>query len=218
MASTPLSGDPGATSSHASGVTFRETMAGAFELGLRDPKAVSADAPVLAMHAVIEIDDIAAFRADPQHKARLRGTIDYAPLGTGLVAPSGVFGLFSPSGDPKLTYMVYELAFEHAGKPHYLAGKKHVAVGAPWHLWHETTTLYTTLHQGSDASGRVIGAGTLSLGVGALLSLLGTLGATPAAPARSLWQRMGAITSFFVFFSGELMRTYVLRRPRGERS
>lgn len=204
--------------SDASGVTFRETMAGPFRLGLVDPKAVPDGAPELAMHAVVEIDDIEAFRADPQHKARLSGTIDYPPLGTGLVAPSGVFGLFSPSHDPKLAYMVYELAFEHAGKPHYLAGKKHVLVGAPWKLWGETTTLYTTLHEGRDASGRVIGAGTLSLGVGALLRLLTTVGGTPAAPARSLWQRIGAIASFFTFFSGELVRTYVLQRGRGGRS
>jgi hypothetical protein len=196
------------------GVTFRETMAGKFTLGETDPQTGALNGPELAMHALVSIADVAAFVADPQHKALLSGTIDYPPFGSGLVAPRGVFGLFSPSGDPALTYMVYELAFEHAGKPYYLAGKKHVCLGWPWKLWGETTTLYTTLHEGSDSTGKVVGAGTLSLGVGALLSLLGTLSGTPGAPDRSLWQRSGAIGSFFGFFSTELLRTYVLRRPR----
>ena len=75
---------------------------------------------------------------------------------------SGVFGLFSPSGDPALTYMVYELSFAHGGHRWYLAGKKHVKLGSPLRLWGETTTLYTTLHQGEDATGAIAGAGVLS--------------------------------------------------------
>jgi hypothetical protein len=197
----------------ASGVTFRETMSGPFALGLSDPQAVPATAATLAMHATVQIDDIEAFAADPSHQAQLSGTIDFPPLGTGLVAPRGVFGLFSPSGDPTTTWMVYELAFEHQGTPYYLAGRKHVNVGWPWKLWGETTTLYTTLHQGPDRSGPVVGAGTLSLGVGALFSLLGTLSGSPPAPDRSLGQRTLAILRFFRFFSSELTRTYLLRRP-----
>lgn len=199
------------SSTPAAGLDFRETMSGPFTLGATDPQdGARAGAPVLAMHAAIHIDDIAGFVNSSSHLARLSGTIDYAPLGTGLVAPSGVFGLFSPSGDPALTWMVYELAFEHAGQPRYLAGRKHVRLGPPWKLWHETTTLYTTLHAGRDRSGRVIGAGTLSLGVGALLDLLGTVQGTGAGSG----QRVGAVLQFFRYFSAELARTYLLRRPR----
>ena len=197
----------------ASGVTFRETMSGPFALGLSDPQATPSSAAQLAMHATVQIDDIEAFAADPSHRALLSGTIDFPPLGTGLIAPRGVFGLFSPSGDPATTWMVYELAFEHAGQPYYLSGRKHVNVGWPWKLWGETTTLYTTLHEGTDRSGPIVGAGTLSLGVGALFSLLGTLSGSPPAPDRSFGQRSLAILRFFRFFSSELTRTYLLRRP-----
>jgi hypothetical protein len=107
--------------------------------------------------------------------------------------------------------MVYELGFRHQRKSYYLAGKKHVRIGAPWKLWHETTTLYTTLHEGSDANGAIVGAGVLSLGVADLLRLLATLHATNAP---SSGRAAGAVWHFFRFFSAELLRTYVLRQRR----
>lgn len=192
------------------GITFRETMAGGFALGTTDPEVGARSPTELAMHATIEIHDIDAFIADPQHKARLGGTIDFAPLGTGLAADVGVFGLFSPSGDPALTYMVYELGFAHGGQRYYLAGKKHVKLGSPLRLWGETTTLYTLLHQGADATGPVVGAGVLSLGVVDLLKLLGTLEATDSD---SFIESATAKAKFFRFFSQELTRTYVLHKP-----
>ena len=192
------------------GITFRETMAGGFALGATDPEAGAKGTGELAMHATIHIHDIDAFIADPHHQAKLTGSIDFAPLGIGMKAEHGVFGLFSPSGDPALTYMVYELGFAHAGQRWYLAGKKHVKLGSPLRLWGETTTLYTTLHQGADASGPVKGAGVLSLGVVDLLKLLGTLEATDSD---SLLESASAKAKFFGFFSQELTRTYVLQQP-----
>ncbi len=192
------------------GITFRETMAGGFALGTTDPETGAKSAVELAMHATIQIHDIDTFIADPQHQAKLSGTIDFAPMGVGLVATNGVFGLFSPSGDPALTYMVYELGFAHGGQPWYLAGKKHVKLGSPLRLWGETTTLYTTLHQGTDASGPVKGAGVLALGVVELLKLLTTLEATDSD---SFVESATAKAKFFGFFSRELTRTYVTKRP-----
>lgn len=192
------------------GITFRETMAGPFSLGATDPEAGAQGPHALAMHATIHIHDIDAFIADPRHQARLTGSVDFAPLGMAMAADHGVFGLFSPSGNPALTYMVYELGFAHAGQRWYLAGKKHVKLGSPLRLWGETTTLYTTLHQGADTNGQVAGAGVLSLGVVDLLKLLGTLEATDSD---SLLESASAKAKFFGFFSQELTRTYVLQQP-----
>ena len=192
------------------GITFKETMAGGFALGTTDPEVGAKAQDKLAMHATIQIHDIDTFIADPQHQAKLTGTIDFAPMGMGMVATSGVFGLFSPSGDPALTYMVYELSFAHGGHRWYLAGKKHVKLGSPLRLWGETTTLYTTLHQGTDASGPVKGAGVLALGVIELLKLLTTLEATDSD---SFLESATAKAKFFRFFSSELTRTYVTQKP-----
>lgn len=207
--------DPAATAMREPGVGvgFRETMAGRFTLGAADPQAGAGDAgaALLSMHATIHIEDIAAFVADPQHRAGLTGHIDFAPWGMALPSQSGVFGLFSPSGDERLSYMVYELGFRHAGQDYYLAGKKHVRIGAPWRLWGETTTLYTTLHRGNDTSSEVVGAGVLRLGVPDLLRLLRT---THSTNAPAVGAGVGAVWHFFKFFASELIRIYLRRVPR----
>lgn len=192
------------------GVGFRETMAGPFSLAKAGLAQGAAATARLAMHATIHIDDIAAFVADPFHKAELTGHLDFAPWGEAISAQSGVFGLFSPSGDAALTYMVYELGFRHGGRDYYLAGKKHVRLGGPWRLWKETTTLYTQLHEGTDATGEVVGSGVLRLGVPELARLLGTVHASNGATPKA---RRGAVWRFFRFFVAELARTYLRRRP-----
>lgn len=197
------------------GIAFRETMAGPFALGETDPRRGAekgrAAGTRLVMHAAIAIPDLAAFRADPEHTGEIIGHIDYPPLGMALPASHGVFKLFAPSGEPGQTYMVYELGFEHQGRSYYLAGKKHVGTGSIFRMWNETTTLYARLHEGSDASGKVVGAGVLSLGVGALFRLLSTLHATNAAGPG---ERLRTVGGFGRFFAGELWDTYVSRRSR----
>ena len=212
---TPAGLDAGATAMREPGVglAFRETMAGRFSLGATEPRAGAAaqGGAGLALHATIHIDDMAAFAADPRHLAGLTGHIDFAPFGLAIPAESGVFGLFSPSDDPALSYMIYEVGFRHAGQAWYLAGKKHVRLGAPWTLWGQTTTLYTTLHQGEDDGGPVAGAGVLRLGVPQLLRLLGTVHARNAPDTRA---GLRAVLGFFRFFVAELVRTYLRRAPR----
>jgi hypothetical protein len=197
------------TTTSPTGIGFQETMAGGLTLGATDP-LLGVNGPVMSMHAAIDISDITAFIADPRHIAKLGGHIDYPPFGSNLAATGGVFGLFTPSGDPALTYMVYELGFQHAGKAYYLAGKKHVQIASIFKLWQETTTLYSLLHEGENQQGPVVGAGVLSLGVWELIKLLTTLRATHSA---SFGASLCAITRFFVFFAKELVRTFLCKKP-----
>lgn len=210
MNSTPF--DPRATQmcESGTGVSFRETMAGSFTLGVTEPRIGARATILLTMHATIHIEDIKIFLADPQHKAGLTGHIDFPPFGLAIPAESGVFSLFMPSGDPMLTYMVYELGFRHGGKSYYLAGKKWVRLGGFWKLWGETTTLYSTLHEGIDSTGPVVGAGILRLSMIELMKMLTTAHATNAATKR---ESAGALWQFLKFFAAKLMHTYVLQRP-----
>lgn len=196
------------TPSH--GITFRETMTGRLTFGATDPVAGADDVAAIpfALHATIDIRDIAAFVADPMHAGELVGHL-YAPrAGFTLPSSSGVFRLFSPGPDPDVTEMVYEMGYIRDGKPHYFRGRKHVRIGPPWRGWGETTTLYVTVHAG-DAGGPVIAAGVLSLGVADLFALVGTLRATGCERPM---QRLRAIMGFTRFFARELWRTYVARK------
>ncbi len=192
------------------GLTFSETMAGAFALGETDPEAGRARARSqgyrFAMHGTIEIENLDGFIADPQHQGNLQGTIDFTPLGDQISAPRGRFALFAPTEDPDLKLMIYELGFEHEGREYYMAGKKEVRRASIFAMWRATTTLYTQLHQGADKAAPVIGAGVLRLGVPQLAGLVATLHATNAANWRG---DVAARMRFARFFAAELWDTYV---------
>jgi len=191
------------------GITFREKMAGPFALGADDPKA-GADAgrqagTTLTLHGTITVHDVHRFVADPQHAGELVAEIDFAPLGTGLPARGGVFKLFSPGDAPGMKYMVYEAAFDAGGERYYLAGKKQVRNDPGFDLLSDTTTLYTVLHKGADATGPVVGAGVLSLDMGDFAKLMSTI--RPVG-ATSLGEGADAVLTFSRFFAGQLLDSY----------
>ena len=197
------------------GIMFRETMKGFFSMGVDDPETGvqqgKAHHTELTMHAAIHIPDIDAFINDPTHTGHINGHIDFTPFGLSIPSTHGQFRLFSPSGTEGLKYMVYELGFEMSGQAYFLAGKKHVRNGNVFQTWGATTTLYCHLHEGIDASGRVVGAGILHLGVADLGRLLLTLHArnTP-----SLGEKFKTIGQFFSFFTRELIDTYIKRQAK----
>ena len=198
----------------ALGITFRETMSGPFALGQTDPqsgeKAGKQADTSLSMHASVEISDLDRFVADPTHTGRITGHIDFKPLGTQIPADRGAFRLFSPTDQQGVRRMVYELGFEHKGKPFYLAGYKEVRNDRHGtDLWNDTTTLYTRLHEGTDSLGSVVGAGVLRLGVPDLLKLTSTMRVVNASgPA----DHMRALSTFGRFFMGNLWETYAPKR------
>jgi predicted acylesterase/phospholipase RssA len=191
------------------GISFRETMSGPFALGATDPKDGAAKGEqvgtTLTMNASVLIRDLKAFVTDHEHPGELVGDITFPPLGEHLPATTGKFNLFSPSDDPNMRWMVYELAFERDGINYYLAGKKEVRDDPGLDLWADTTTLLTRLHKGTDASGPVVGAGVLRLGAVDLMKLLSTV-TTPGAD--SISERAAAIGTFGKFFLGRLWDRY----------
>lgn len=191
------------------GITFKETMTGGFSLSATDPATGRDQGKLagteLAMHAEVVIADMAKFIAEPDHPGQLSGTIDFKPLGMGIVAKTGIFNLFNPTDDPNLKLMVYELAFEHQGEAYYLAGKKEVRDDPGFDLWSDTTTLYTQLHKGNDKSGPVVGAGILSLDVVDLIRLVSTITVTNASDTAD---KVMTIGKFGQFFLGQLWDSY----------
>jgi len=187
------------------GLTFRETLSGGFSLGETDPELgekKGADT-VFTLHAAIHIHDVQAFITDPNHAADLYGHFSFPPWGENLPAERGVFNLFRTAGDVKL--MVYELGFEHDGRHYYLAGRKEIRRGSALELWKETTTLFTQLHEGTDTTGRVVGAGVLRIGVSEIAKLISSMHVTHAESVKA---EAVALADFGRFFLGELWETY----------
>lgn len=187
------------------GVAFRETMRGPFALGVEDPAEAEGSDSFLAVHAAIEIHDLDRFIAEPEHPGLIAGHVESELFGGFVPATSGVFNLFSPSGDPSLKLMVYELAFEHRGRRYYLAGRKEVRDDPGFDLWSDTTTLLTRLHEGSSKQGPVVGAGVLKLEMAEFLKMLGTVRATFAG---SVGDQSEMVGRFGRFFLGSLWKQY----------
>src|ERR1700738_1322331 len=97
------------------GITFDETMEGWFALGAATPEAGAAqgraDGTRLALHARGVGCDLDRLLALSGHPGGLSAQIDFQPLGLGLLAPRGVFRLFSPGPSDDARRMVYELEF-----------------------------------------------------------------------------------------------------------
>lgn len=195
------------------GFTFSEVMAGPFALGATDPVAGEAAGraagTTLTMHGTIRIEDLDNFMSNAQHPGSISGRIDFAPLGLDVPSTSGVFKLFSPTGDPKMKYMVYELGFNAGGKSYYMAGHKDVKQASVIDLWQATTTLYTLLHAGSDSSGPIAGAGIISLSLRDLFAMVPTM---KPLNASSPQQAAEAEAKFGKFFFGELWDTYIAKK------
>jgi cholesterol oxidase len=158
------------------------------------------------MHGAITIPDLDKFLAETSHPGSITGTIDFVPLGTALPSTTGVFKLFSPTNDPATKYMVYELGFNANGKSYYMAGHKDVKKAHLMNLWSATTTLYTQLHEGTDTSAPVVGAGVISLSVAELLAMIPTMHPINTHNAQ---EAAAATAKFGKFFLGELWDTYV---------
>jgi hypothetical protein len=182
-------------------------MRGPFALGETDPArgaiAGRRARTSLSLRVDVGIDDVSAFAAEPTHTARLGGDVSFAPLSAHMPASTGVVRLFAPRDEQtSLRVMYYGLPLKHDGRELFVAGVKHVDGRSLFHLWSETTTLYTRLHDGSDEHARIIGAGVLRLTPLALLRTLPTM--RPTHPA--------GLTQFGEFFVGQLWQSYVSRR------
>jgi hypothetical protein len=182
-------------------------MRGPFALGETDPArgtiAGRRARTSLSLRVDVGIDDVSAFASEPTHTARLGGDVSFAPLGAHMQARTGVVRLFAPREEqPSLRVMYYGLPLTHDGRELFVAGVKHVDGRSLFHMWSETTTLYTRLHDGPDDRAPVIGAGVLRLTPLALLRTLPTM--RPTHPA--------GLAQFGEFFVGQLWQSYVTRR------
>jgi hypothetical protein len=194
------------------GITFRETMSGAFALGVSEPnegeRRGEMQGSELQLHADVVVPDVDAFVADAAHGGQMSGTIELTgwadrPRGSG-----GVFNLFKPGGEPSLRLMVYELPFTRAGAQYYLAGQK-VIRDDLFDMWEQTTTLFTRLHRGPDRSAPVAGAGIIRVSIGGLIGVITSLKGT-SSDAEANGEAVG---KFGRFFMGGLWDSYVAHRP-----
>jgi hypothetical protein len=197
------------------GISFRETMSGAFALGVTEPNEGERQGELqgseLSLHAEVLVPSVDAFIADPTHSGRMSGSIELTGWSDQPSGSGGVFNLFKPGNEPSLRLMVYELPFTRAGAPYYLAGQK-VIRDDLFDMWRQTTTLFTRLHRGADKSAPVAGAGIIRVSVGGLIGVITSLKGT-SSDAQANGE---AVARFGRFFMGGLWDSYVAHRAGGD--
>jgi hypothetical protein len=179
-------------------------MHGGFALGQTDPAAGLAAGASTPMTLKLKVDapDIQRFVTDATHTAKISGTVQFEGFGSRALPVKGSLKLM-PDGGGKLL-MQYTLDFQRDGKDCSIVGKKLEQSGL--HVWKDTTTLFTELHDGKGGQGPVAGAGVLHLNIGDVAKMGLTF---KALHADGVGQTLGAIERFGRFFVGSLWERYV---------
>ncbi len=199
----------------APGVRFTESMTGWFSTKETSTfEAASergqADQSRLTFVLTIITDDLEATLDDPKKAMKLTGTVEAPALDAlPLIVSGGVFQLLSK--DPQnvgVRTMVYTMTLTSqtdSDKKYYFSGYKVVRDDVGPDLWRDTTTLYTTVHQGAEDSGPVLGRGILRIGATNFARQLTTMEVTGASDSA---QRLLTAARFGRFFAGSLFDTY----------
>jgi predicted patatin/cPLA2 family phospholipase len=206
----PLAAPPVATT-----MEFTEEMQGFVSMGATDPHDGSRlgreRKSLCSVHLVVKIDDIDRFVVQPEHEARLEGTVTFEPLGTALAVRDGVFNLFvDADGDPSEKRMKYRIPFIDAeGQPYTLLGEKVIHDDPGFDAWEDTTTLFTQIVRGTvdpaiSAPLDVVAAGILRLRLRDLMAQLATFRSSGA----STKDQATAFARFGRLFVGHLWDVY----------
>jgi cholesterol oxidase len=209
----------GATSAKP-GLQFSEALEGYFSTKVKDDYAVAArqgkaDGSSFRLIATIISNDIELMMSEPDHAAKLIGTVQAPALSPeSLTISAGEFYLFVK--DPQqfnVRYMRYAgrlTATNYA--TYYFEGCKTVHNDPGFDVWSDTTTLFVTVYAGMDNAGAIVGKGIIEIHVKDLAHQLTTM---KVLNAQNLGQRLSIMARFGRFFSDEIFDLYggVFARP-----
>ena len=195
------------------GIQFTEAMRGHFtpDPGLDYEAGALAGERAgrkLEFTVTVASDDLEEMLRSPSHQATLYGTVEAPALSLEpLVVSNGVFGLLArDTNEVRTRQMTYRMPMvSHDGTTYFLSGFKHIKDDQGFDLWSDTTTLFVTVHEGPDDTGRVVGRGILKIQPRDFIKQLRTLKVTNAG---SIGRRLKAMADFGSFFAGSLYDTY----------
>jgi len=195
------------------GVRFTETMTGyiskAVDLDYKDAAELGEkEGSTCKFILTIVSEDVDAMIASPEHEANTLGTVQAPALsGRPLTVTHGKFNLFVQDPNAADTRnMVYSMRLRsEEGRSFYFRGFKVITDRPFWDAWHDTTTLYITIHEGDDDKGRAIGKGILVIKPDDFIRQLGTLDVTNA---RNAEERIATTVKFGRFFAGVVYDYY----------
>jgi cholesterol oxidase len=195
------------------GVEFTETMRGWISLEVLDDYRRGADrgradGSTLEFTVTVRTDDVDAMVADPSHPARISGEVRAPTLSpVPLAVDRGEFHLFVEDTEvAQGRRMVYAMPMRTSdGREFHLSGHKLIHDDLGFDLWKDTTTLFVTLREGPDESGRVVGRGIVTIAPADFKKQMSTVRAVGAS---NEFEALRAVAVFGQFFAGVLQEIY----------
>lgn len=196
------------------GIEFTETMRGFFsrntanndyQKGFNEGRASGES---FAFTLTIRSDDVDDIISNPQHEARMVGTVTAPGLsGKPLAVNEGVFNLFTNDPDTVDTkLMKYRMLLSsEEGKKYYFKGFKFVHHEKGLDEWPETSTLYITIYEGENDKGKIFGQGILHILMEDFKTQMKTI---KAVNASSVKEAIAAELKFGKYFSKSLIEVY----------
>jgi cholesterol oxidase len=207
-AHTP-SEEPGKT--YPLAVQFTETMKGFISKGAGDFQTGydkgQTDGSACLFTLTIRTEDISVVVTDPAHSGTMSGTLTAPALSDQpMTISGGIFNLFEADPDSKHLKMKYHMQLHtYDGKTYFFYGFKEIDDDQGLQLWKDTTTLYTTIYNGADATAPVLALGLLKIAPGDFALQMTTMEVIHAA---NLSEKARAMEAFAKFFSKDLINIY----------
>jgi cholesterol oxidase len=196
------------------GVQFTETMKGYFssdektdfEIGFAQGKKANSS---FAFTLTVISDDVAAIVHGKDHQGALTGIVQAPALSSKpMTVTDGIFNLFvnaDASVPTKLMKYTMNIHSEE-GKDYFFYGYKLVRDDKGFDLWKDTSTLYITIHEGSDESTPVLGKGILNIEMADFAKQMTTM---KVLNASSKIEELKVMMAFSKYFSGSLFDIYI---------
>ena len=202
------------------GLQFSEAMEGYFSTKVKDDYAAAArqgkaDGSSFRLIATIISGDIELMMSEPDHAARLIGTVIAPALSPEpLTVSGGRFYLFiqDPQQFNVRTMRYTGTLTAEDGATYTFEGHKTIHNDPGFDVWSDTTTLFITVYAGQDDTGAIAGKGIIEIHVKDLAHQLTTM---KVLNAQNLGQRLSIMARFGRFFSDEIFDIYggVFARP-----
>ena len=196
------------------GVSFSEAMRGHFSVGetedcARGERRGKAEGSPFEVVLTVFCRDMARIARDPQHGAGMVGTVDAPALSSSaLTISEGSFNLFveNPGADETRNLRYRMRMHSREGKTYYFDGIKIVHDDAGFDVWHDMTTLFSTVYDGDGPEAPVLGKGIIHVQLGDFIKQLATMHATGTQLTAA--EQAEALAQFGKFFGYALISTY----------
>lgn len=202
------------------GIRFTERMQGYFMRGdftdfeQAEAAGRSSNSPFEFTLTIVS-EDLEQMLLDPEHPARMHGTVSAPSLSvTPLQVSDGQFSLFAEDPDrPGYRRMVYRMQLNaEDGSAYRFNGFKVIPKSQGKAPWADTTTLYITVSAADGGTEATIGKGILKIAPDDFLRQLTTMEVTHVADSG---RRLAYLLRFGHFFAGTLFDIYggIFARP-----